>query len=106
MFGVVDAALELLGALNSGPASSAVVAGWAAMEALLNGPTDSDILAADRMASLVACAFVRAELTYLSYQVQKAGGALAATLAGCATNRERSLVLASAVTGGQAICDL
>ncbi len=100
---IVDAALELLGALNFGPGSSAVAAGWAAMEALLSGPADPDVLAAERMASLVACAFVRAELTYLSYQLQNAGGPLAAALSTCATNRERSLTLAEAITSGQAL---
>jgi hypothetical protein len=100
---IVDAALELLGSLNAGPGSSAVGAGWAAMEALLSGPADPDVIAAERMATLVACAFVRAELTYLSYQLQKAGGALANALAVCATNRDRSFVLAAAITSGQAM---
>ncbi len=102
-FSFKHAALELLGALNFGPGSSAVAAGWAAMEALLSGPADPDVLAAERMASLVACAFVRAELTYLSYQLQNAGGPLAAALSTCATNRERSLTLAEAITSGQAL---
>jgi hypothetical protein len=80
---IVDAALELLGSLNTGPGSSAVGAGWAAMEALLSGPGDPDVIAAERMAALVACAFIRAELTYLSYQLQKAGGALAHIIREC-----------------------
>jgi hypothetical protein len=100
---IVDAALELLGSLNTGPGSSAVGAGWAAMEALLSGPGDPDVIAAERMATLVACAFVRAELTYLSYQLQKTPGTLATALAACATNRDRSFVIAEAIINGQAM---
>lgn len=100
---IVDAVLELLGALNTGPGSSAVGAGWAAMEALLTGPGEPDVIAAERMADLVACAFVRAELTYLSYQLQKTPGTLATALAACATNRDRSFVVAEAITNGEAM---
>jgi hypothetical protein len=96
---IVDAALQLLGALNTGPGSSAIAAGWAAIEALLSGPSDPDVLAAERMASLVACAFVRAELTFLSYQFEKQGGALAGPLGGCTTNRERAALVATAISG-------
>ncbi len=73
------------------------------MEALLSGPADPDVVAAERMAALVACAFVRSELTYLSYQLQKTAGALATALAACATNRNRSFTVAEAITNGQAI---
>jgi hypothetical protein len=95
---IVDAALELLGALNFGPASSAVAAGWAAIEALLSGPSDPDILAAERLATLVACSFVRAELTFLSYQWEKQGGPLADELGVCTTNRERAGLIAKFIS--------
>jgi hypothetical protein len=100
---IVDAALELLGSLNTGPGSSAVGAGWAAIEALLSGPADPNVIAAERMAALVACAFLRAELTYLSYQMERTGGALATALAACTTNRDRSFVVAEAITNGHAL---
>lgn len=90
---IVDAAMELMGSLNSSPASSAVGAGWAAIEALLSGPGDQDVAAADRMADLVACSFVRAELTYLSYRLQAQGGELAGPLAACESNRDRAAVV-------------
>jgi len=97
---IVDAALELLGPLNSGPGSSAVAAGWAAIEALLSGPGDQDVIAADRMASLVACAFVRAELTYLSYRLEKEDAKLAERLTSCTSNRDRAALVAAAILAG------
>jgi hypothetical protein len=100
---IVDAAFELLGALNSGPGSSAVAAGWAAVEALLSGPSDQDVVAAERLASLVACAFVRAELTFLSYQLEKEGGELAARLHACPTNRDRAGVVAESIISGTVV---
>ncbi len=99
---IVDAALELLGALNSGPPSSAVAAGWAAVEALLTGPGEADVLGAERMATLVACSFTRAELTDLSYKIEKHGHDLAPRLAACATNRDRAAVVAAAIASGTA----
>jgi hypothetical protein len=98
---IVDAAIELLGPLDSGPPSPAITGGWAAMEALLTGPGDDDVIAADRMASLVACSFVRAELTVLSYKVEMDGSALAVSLAGCSTNRDRAALLASEISQGR-----
>ncbi|HEY5329735.1 MAG TPA: hypothetical protein VIJ79_07625 [Acidobacteriaceae bacterium] len=95
--GIVDAALELLGPLNSGSASPAVTGAWAAMEALLSGPGDDDVLAADRMAALVACSFVRAELTALSYVLEESADPIAAQLAACGTNRDRALLTAGKI---------
>jgi hypothetical protein len=56
---IVDAALELLAPLQASSPSAAVAGGWAAIEALLSEPTDHAI-AAERLASLVACSFPRA----------------------------------------------
>lgn len=97
---IIDAALELLGALNFGPGSPAVAAGWAAIEALLSGPSDQDVVAADRLSSLVACAFVRAELTFLSYQLEGQDAALDAQLAASTTNRDRASAVAAAIRMG------
>lgn len=55
-------------------------------------------MAADRMASLVACSFVRAELTALSYALEKSDAAVAPRLAACATNRDRAEVTAEKIT--------
>lgn len=70
--GPVDAALELLAHLDAGPPPVAVAAGWSAIEALLTGPGDKNkVPAADRLASLVACAWPRAELLTLAWARQQ-----------------------------------
>lgn len=99
----VDAALHMAGTLNSGPPSTAIAAGWAAIEALLSGPGDPDILAAERMAELVACSFVRAELTELSYRLEAVGHTLRPQLIACATNRDRAAIVATAISTGVAL---
>ena len=90
-FGAVDAALELIEPLDSQPPSSAVAGGWAAIEALLTGPGDRDqrVQAADRMAAIAACSFPRAELTTISYELEKDNAALSLELKACTTNKER-----------------
>jgi len=101
-FNVVDAALELVEPLDAQPPSAAVAGGWAAIEALLTGPGDRDqrILAGDRMAALVACSFPRAELTTLSYELEKQGGTMGDELKGCATNKDRCEVLVRKIEHG------
>jgi hypothetical protein len=65
--GKIDAGMELAAPLNSELPSVAVAGGWAAIESLLTGPGDDRrVLAEDRMASITACSFARAELTALS----------------------------------------
>jgi hypothetical protein len=94
-FNVVDAAMELVEPLDAQPPSAAVAGGWAAIEALLTGPGDRDqrILSGDRMAALVACSFPRAELTTLSYELEKQGGTIGDELKGCAANKDRCEIL-------------
>jgi hypothetical protein len=70
---IVDAALHMMGALNSAPANTAITTAWAAIEAMRSGPGDPDVLAGVRLATLVACSFVRAELTTLSYRLLAEG---------------------------------
>ncbi len=94
---IVDAALHMMGALNSAPANTAITTGWAAIEALLSGPGDPDVVAGNRLAALVACSFLRAELTTLSYSLP-AGDPLISTLTTCRTNRQRAKVIANAIT--------
>lgn len=96
---IVDAALELLAPLQSSSPSAAVAGGWAAIEALLSEPTDHSI-AAERLASLVACSFPRAELTFLSYLIEQHPGPLTTALGRCATNRDRCAVLLDALESG------
>ena len=81
---MVDTAMELVAPLDSESGAGAGI------EALLTGPGDEDrVSAADRMASLVACSFPRAELTALSYELEKEGGVVADQLKVCTTNRDR-----------------
>jgi hypothetical protein len=100
-FGIVDAAVELVAPLDSESPGAAVAGGWAAIEALLAGPGDRDrVNAADRMASLVACSFPRAELTALSYRLEEQGGDTADRLRMCESNKERSALVAGLAMGG------
>ncbi len=95
----VDAAIELLTPLTSSYPGAAVAGGWAAIEALLTAPGDKErVLAGDRMASLVACSYPRAELTHLSYKIEReVGGELACRLGSCNSNRDRARVLVGAI---------
>lgn len=100
---IIDAALELLAPLENGSPCPAVTGAWAAMEALLSGPGDQDVMAADRMAALVACSFVRAELTALSYVLERSDPAAAPQLAACNTNRDRAQLTADMITSNPAV---
>ena len=94
----IDSAFELLAQLD-GPGVVAVGTGWAAIEALLSAPGDKNkVVGADRMASLVACSFPRAELTLLASRLLRAGDSpVHPQLAACSTNKERALVLLDAL---------
>jgi hypothetical protein len=100
--GNVDAAIELLAHLENSSPSAAVAGGWAAMEALLAEPKDRSA-AADRLASLVACSFPRAELTALSYTAEPLCPDLRADLRMCKENRDRSLIIARAIANGHSL---
>jgi len=96
----IDAALELIEPLDRGSPGTAVSGGWAAIEALLLGPGDGGDrgVAGDRLASLVACSFPRAELTTLAYAHQLAAtDPLAASLTAAPTNRDRAALVAEAI---------
>lgn len=93
---IVDAAIELLAPLQASSPSAAVAGGWAAIEALLSEPGDHGI-AAERLASLVACSFPRAELTHLSYIIAKKPQPLTTALQACGTNRDRCARLLNAI---------
>lgn len=99
----IDAALELLGSLNEGPPGPAVASGWAAIEALLLGPGDSGNrgIAGERLASLIACSFPRAELTALAHaHIESAADPLAAELRGTRTHQERIALLTRSLLAG------
>jgi hypothetical protein len=96
----VDAAFEILSPLQGSSPVLAVSAGWAAIEALLGESNDRGG-AADRLAAIVACSFPRAELTALSYVLEREDPQVAQTLAGVAVNRDRALIVADAILAGQ-----
>ena len=98
---IVDAALELVEPLDTGPAGPAVAGGWAAIEALLGAPGESKSNAAGRLASIVALSYPRAELTTLSYRIDDKS--LLAMLAPLTKNRERAELLATWIEEGQAL---
>jgi hypothetical protein len=102
----VDDALELAAPINKGPLGQALAGGWAAVESLLTNPDDpreessGKAVAADRLAAIITCSWPRAELTTLANRYQRScQGELADRLGACATNRERSRVMANALTG-------
>ena len=100
-FSIVDAAMELVAPLDAESPSPAVAGGWAAIEALLTGAGDGErVAAADRMAALVACSFTRAELTGLTYILEKQGGAISTQLKACASNRDRCAVVVDLIQRG------
>ncbi len=93
--GPVDDAIELLSHLKRAPAPVAVTSGWAAIESLLSGAGDADkIVTAERLGSIVACSWPRAELTTLSWapHERSTGDNLGQSLKECATNRERAQI--------------
>jgi hypothetical protein len=96
---VVDAALELLSHLDSGPRAPAVAGGWSAIEILMRAPGDTEnVLAADRLAVLAACSWPRAELTDLAWSWARQGGdQLATDLQAQPTNREKAARMAEAI---------
>ena len=98
---IVDAALELVEPLDTGPAGPAVAGGWAAIEALLCAPGESRSNAAGRLATIVALSYPRAELTTLSYRIKDKS--LVAMLDTLTKNRERAELLAEWIEKRQAL---
>jgi len=102
--GALDAALALVRLLDSGPPASAVAGGWAALEALLLGPGDSKMrrVAGDRLATIVACSYPRAEMTMLAYKhSNNAEDTLARAIRVASCNRDRANLAAAHVEAMQ-----
>jgi hypothetical protein len=100
--GPIDSALELMSHLDVGPPAVAVAAGWSAVEALLTGPGDkTNVVAADRLAALVACSWARAELTDLAWaRIRQQDDSLSRELAALSTNREKAARIATEIASG------
>lgn len=102
----IDAALELLEPLDHGPSAAAISGSWAALESLLVGPGDTSnrVVAATRMARIVACSYVRAEFTSLAnaYATNRADN-FANDLRAMDENREKALAFEKALRSGASI---
>jgi hypothetical protein len=98
----VDAAIELLAHMEDKSPAAAIAGGWGAIEGLLADPSNRSS-AAEYLAPLVACSLPRAELTALSYKIQKEHPELISELPGCTVNRERALMVARAIANGNPI---
>jgi hypothetical protein len=96
----IDPAIELLAPLQSGTSSAAIAGGWAAIESLLSEPRTKRADPAQRLATIVACSFPRAELTDLAYAVIKNGGDLANRLRALTTNKEKAELVAESILNG------
>ncbi len=112
--GRIDDALELAAAVNRGALAPAVAGGWAAVESLLvhaddpkgDGERSGKAIAADRMATIIACSWPRAELTTLAHRHSPSEpDDLSRAVAACTTNREAARLVVSAIeaTGAEVL---
>lgn len=99
---VIDAAFEMLALLQTGSPIAAIAAGWGAIEAVLGEPDDRGA-AADRLATIVACSFPRAELTALSYVLEREDAAMKTQLNGITENYDRAKCVAQAILSNQSL---
>jgi hypothetical protein len=102
--GPVDSALQLLSHLDASSPETAVAGGWSAIESLLTaaGDEQGNVLAADRMAALVACAWPRAELTTLAWRrIEAIDDDFSQRLKGEDTNEVRATMIASEIQAGR-----
>ena len=96
----IDPAIELLAPLQSGTATAAIAGGWAAIESLLSEPLAKRADPAERLATIVACSFPRAELTDLAYAAMELGGDFAERLKSLGSNREKAALVAESILDG------
>jgi hypothetical protein len=101
--GPIDAALQLLAHLDQGPPEAAATSGWSAIESLLTAPGDAggNVIAAARLATLVTCAWPRAELTTLAHRrINAVDDELTEKLNAAETNRDKSDLIAAEIRAG------
>jgi hypothetical protein len=96
----IDPAIELLTPMQIGSSSAAIAGGWAAIESLLGEPRNKRADPAERMATIVACSFPRAELTDLAYAILEKGGAQGGEIKAAATNKARCESVAKWILAG------
>lgn len=97
---VIDAAFEMLALLQTSSPIAAVAAGWAAIEAVL-GESGNRGTAADRLATIIACSFPRAELTALSYVLERESPTVRSGLSGITENYDRAKYIAELILSKQ-----
>jgi hypothetical protein len=93
----IDPAIELLTPLQMGSPSGAIAGGWAAIESLLGEPKNKRADPAERLATIVACSFPRAELTDLAFAIINNGGPCAKEIKNVETNKERAELTAKLI---------
>jgi hypothetical protein len=96
----IDPAIELLAPLQSGATTTAIAGGWAAIESLLGEPKNKRADPAERLATIVACSFPRAELTYLAYVLRDQDEAFAEQLSTRPENRDKAAFVAASILDG------
>jgi hypothetical protein len=96
----IDPAIELLAPLQSGATTTAIAGGWAAIESLLGEPKNKRADPAERLATIVACSFPRAELTYLAYVLNDQHESFSRLLAAQPENREKAMLVAASILDG------
>jgi hypothetical protein len=93
----IDPAIELLAPLQSGATTTAIAGGWAAIESLLGEPKNKRADPAERLATIVACSFPRAELTFLAYILGEQDKAFSESLRAIPENREKAAFVAQCI---------
>jgi hypothetical protein len=91
----IDPAIELLSPLQVGSPSAAIAGGWAAIESLLGEPKNKRADPAERMATIIACSFPRAELTDLAFAFAEQDLRYRAVIDAAANNQVRSELTAN-----------
>lgn len=102
----VDSALELLEPVDRGTPAAAVAGGWAALECLFIGPGDTmnRVVAATRMARIVASSYVRHEFTSLANAYATSEDTeFAGALRSQSENFEKARLFEQALRGGLSI---
>lgn len=104
----IESAFELVSHFDYGQGPVAVAGGWSAVEFLLTAPGDkANVSAADRLASLVACSWPRAELTTIAKnRIASNRDSLSTELAALPTNRARCERLVEEIEAGREISNL
>jgi hypothetical protein len=91
----IDPAIELLAPLQIGSPSAAIAGGWAAIESLLGEPRNKRADPAERLATIVACSFPRAELTDLAFAFAEQENRFHDAVKAASSNQQRSKLAAN-----------